>query len=423
MEAKNIINESLDHQHDDIELRYQRFRDAGVAWWPEMKGWAVSRYEDVRRVLSDHENFSSDVMNSAFFGIRPGEEPSPELIQELAELAELMPYPVDQLAESKNIIAIDPPDHASMRSLVSRVFLPRRITSWENRIHQIVQDLVNDIEGKNEFDLVKDFANPLPTVVVAEILGVEPDRQEQFKHWSDILLGSLTGIRNNQSLRESGFIEAASSIANYLAEQVADREKNPRDDVISLLVDETYGPRLSAPDAVSFAQLLLVAGNETTTHLIASICRYMVNSPQLVQQLQQDDQNIANFIEEVLRLDSPTQLLYRRARKDIEIEGQKIAENDIVVALLGSANRDPQVFQNPACLDITREVKRGQTQTAFGYGPHFCIGAALARMEATIAIKHLLPLVSRLKLQEEEMQWADSYVMRGYSSLPVCMTD
>lgn len=416
MNKANAVIDSADLQNKNPAERLAKFRESRVAWWPEMRGWAVSRYDDVRAVLSNHETFSSDVMQSAFFDLRPGEVPDPNLSAELQEMSDLMPF---DLIENPSIICIDPPNHSAMRSLVSRAFMPRHIAAWQIRTEQVAKELIAKVAGKKHFDLVKDFAGPLPTVVVADILGVESEKQEEFKRWSDTLLESITAVGEKQGLKASGYMDAAVALSTYLAEQVAEREKNPKDDVLSLLVDDSRGPRLSLPDACSFAQLMLVAGNETTTHLITSLCLILFDQPLLVSQLMADETLIEAVIEETLRLESPTQMLFRRVRKDTSIAGQAIAKDDVIVAMLGAANRDPEIFEEADTLQLNRKSKRGRAQTAFGYGPHFCVGSALARMEAKIAIKQLLPLLAKLKLDRDNIDSSDSYVIRGYSSLPV----
>lgn len=393
---------------------YRALRDEAPVYWSEGAGaWAVSRYEDVRHVLTEHELFSSDAMRTALLGIPPGFNPAehPEIVERLMTLVSAGPFRLEDLTESGAIITIDPPEHTTQRDIVNRGFSPRRISVWEKRVREIVDDLMHDIRGAREFDLVSGLAVPLPMIVIAELLGVEPERRHDFKRWSDGLVSGISGSGREQGFVDSGFVETMKELTAYLQEIAAKRKAEPRDDLITALVRAEEGEgTLSAFQVVMFATVLMVAGNETTTNLIGNTVNTLFDHPEQLDLVVRDPSLIPALVDESLRFQSPIQFLFRRATENLEIAGVQIPKDSLVMPLLGSANRDERQFENGDVFDITRDA---QGHVAFGLGVHYCLGSHLARLEGRIAFEAIVPELPRLRRRDSKLEYVDSFLVRG----------
>ncbi len=387
-------------------------RDAPVYWAEGVGGWVISRYDDVRSVLKRAELFSSDAMGTVLIGAQPGTKPEddPVLMERMASLAKAMP--VAALGQSRNLITTDAPDHEALRSVVNRGFTPRRIQAWEGRVREIVADCMGALRERADFDVIRDLAVPVPVVVIAEMLGVETERQDDFKRWSDGIVGGVTGSGHGKDALDSGFATAMGELSHYVLAIAEERRAHPRDDLVSMIVavqDEGLH-NLSPGDVVQFVLLLLVAGNETTTNLIGNAVNALLDHPDQLARVRDDPGLLPGVVEETLRYDPPIQFLFRRATRDVEIGGVVIRENEIVVPLIGSANRDESQFPRPEEFDVTRNTLG---HLSFGFGLHFCLGAALARLEARAALEALLPELPLLERLDQEREYIDSFLIRG----------
>jgi cytochrome P450 len=415
-----------------MQIDYDPFEPSGAASYAQFRllrehapvyevrprTWVVARYEDVRFVLKSPGLFSSDAMASAMLGFEPGVDPSsdPESLEYLSGLARSMPIggPGNQ---TRMLILSDPPDHTTLRAIVNRGFTPRRIAAWEARLREIVAEAMERLHRGEEFDVVRDFAIPVPVTVISEMLGVEPEKQLDFKRWSDGIIAGVSGPGRKLGLEASGFTAAMRSLTDYIGEIAAARRREPRDDLLSVLVEAQGGESgLTANEVVMFVVLLLVAGNETTTNLIGNAVNALLDHPEQLALLRDHPEKVPALVEETLRYESPVQLLFRRATEPVEVGGARIGANDYVVPLLGSANRDDRQFPDGDRFDLRRDA---QGHLAFGFGQHFCLGASLARLEARCALEALVPELPGLARSEPDVCYIESFQMRGPSRLPL----
>lgn len=333
---------------------------------PPFDAWAIFDYEGVKRALNDHEAFSSRV-------------PAPQWF-----------------------IFFDPPAHSKLRALISRAFTPRIVGGLEPRIRKLSRELLDAVVDRGEADLAREYSVPLPMQVVAGLLGIPPEDWSRYTRWSGVILRlSYTRSGGEEAaavLRE--FTAVTAEMDAYLGEMIRQRQANPQDDLLTSLMDaEVDGEHLSQQEMLGFFQLLLVAGQETTTNLINNAILCLMEAPEQLERLRAAPDLLSSAIEEVLRYRSPFQWMMRTPRHDIEMHGQTIPKGKLVLAMVGSANRDPLVFSEPGRFDIGREPN---PHLAFGHGIHFCLGAALSRMEARIALEDILERLPEFALATDE---------------------
>lgn len=323
----------------------------------------------------------------------------------------------------------DPPEHTRIRKLMDKAFTPKRVETMESYVVDIMNDLIDAIEDKGETDMMSDIAIPLPIYVIADQLGVDRADRDLFKHWSDISVEPLTGMIT----RERAFECARETIElqKYLKARIDDRRENPRDDMISDLVhakltdDEGVDgdvPTLNETELFAVIRGFLVAGNETTTNGIANALRLLAEIPALAEALRaRMDENrvLANFVEEVLRIESPVPNLFRLATEDTSIGGIPIPKGSHVLLAWASANRDETRFECPA--EFQADRKNAGHHLAFGAGIHRCIGQALARMEMKIAVREILRRLDNLELATaaDDIDYPPSLVTHGPTKLPL----
>ena len=295
--------------------------------------------------------------------------------------------------DNPSMLLMDEPEHRRLRSLVSAPFKPHAIERWRPHIRDIVEGTLDRIEG-DEFDLIGQFAGPVPTVVIAEMLGVDPDRHEQFKQWSDLMV--QVGFNPFPTEEQSRVGEEAGlALDNYLLELIAARADEPGEDLLGdMLRAEVEGEKLTPQEIVAQCRLLLIAGNVTTTDLIGNGVKALLENPEQLQKLRDQPELIGNAVEEMLRYDSPVTNSGRIPNRDISIAGCPVAKGSSLSPSLAAANRDPAVYPDPDTFDIEREDTHHQS---FGGGRHLCLGAHLARIEAQEAILGLLRRYPRLE--------------------------
>ena len=374
--------------------------------------YCVSRYEDALAVLKQPETFSSRAMFTVL--LNNGKEGFPPLSWDLARFLFLFPLRIRMnpfaFPKARNLIAEDPPVHGPLRSLVNRGFTPRRIAAWEPRIRELAADQLGKLRRGEPFDVVEDLAVPLPVTIIAEMIGVEPERRLDFKRWSDALIEGATGSGRVRPFAPA-FVDAVLEFMAYLRAVVRQRRREPGDDLISaILAEAPGGSALSDMEALGFVQLLLVAGNETTTNLIGNAVQALLDHRDQLERVQRDLSLVPNLVEEVLRYDAPVQTVFRTATRDAELAGTTIPTGSLVAVLLGSANRDERRFEAPDRFDVTREP---HGHLAFGFGEHFCLGSALARLEARAALEALLPELASLERASAQREFIDSFLVRG----------
>jgi len=357
---------------------YRTMRDTNPVWHDPQTGvWSVFRYQDVTTVLRDHEAFSSD-------------------------LSEVMPAASDLI--KGNILRMDPPRHHRLRSLVSKAFTPAAITHMEGRIAELTEELLDATGGRSRVELVSDFSYPLPVIVIAEMLGVPAEDRPKFREWADALLK-----RDSPDPLDTRRLETVKAQLNhfydYLREHVARRRVQPRQDLLTNLVEaEIDEERLGDSEIVGFATVLLLAGHITTTALLGNAIRCLDEHPWAQAALRADPGAIPLAIEEVLRYRSPFALLARATTTEVQLGVQPIPSRQLVLAWVLSANHDERQFEKPEDFLIDRQPN---AHVGFGKGIHFCLGAPLARLESRVALSILLRRYAQIRVDP-------TYPLEGY---------
>jgi cytochrome P450 len=385
--------------------------------------YVVTRYEDVMSVVRRPEQFSSCAMQMMMRsgmggGVQGmGAAPDPAATEALAKIAEDLPFDAEEMMRP-SLIGSDPPNHQRLRNIVNRGFTPRRIAALEPRVREIARDALDRMLASEEVDLVSGYTIPLPVRVIAELLGVEPERQDDFKRWSDEMISASSG--SAAGTRSGSLVDSFREFNSYFVETMEKRRKDPKDDLISALVAAEHGEASLTPaEGLMFTRLLLVAGNETTTNLLGNGIIALLQHPEQMERVRSNPELIPGLVEESLRFDSPVQMLFRQATGDVELAETKIPKGAIVLPVFASANRDETQFTNADEFDVTR---RTQGHIAFGFGIHFCLGASLARLEARVGFEELLARTADLERLEEDTQFIDSFLLRGPASLRVRAT-
>ncbi len=374
---------------------YDRWREESpVIWNDEMRAWLVLGYKEAVFVLDNHDIFSST--NSVF--------------QPMAEDVQTFP----------SMINIDEPRHKKLRALAAKAFTPKSLTNeWMPRITRIVEEQLDGIDTET-FNVIGDLAYPLPVRMIAEIIGVESEKFAQFKRWSDELAKGIGGVVRTPE-EDIQFQKAIIGLNMYFMEQMMQRASEPKDDLISRLVQaEVDGEKLTPIELLAFLVLLLVAGNETTTNLIGTAIRVLAGDPGMLNRVREDRSLVWNLMEESLRYEAPIQGFYRKARQDVELAGKQIKAGDPLCVLYAAGNRDPREFECPAEFNLD-EARRDHL--AFGKGVHYCLGASLARLEADTAINAVLDRFEILTPKTDyQVTWRKTPFFRGMDEYPLSYT-
>ncbi len=363
----------------------------------KQRAWLVTRYDDVLYVLKD-ERFAKDRHNAMS-------------VEQLKKAPWVPPMfkPLEQ-----NMLDMDGPDHARLRGLIHKVFTPRLIEQMRDQILALTNELLNRVEPKGHMDVIADFALPLPLTMIGRILGVPVEDNRKFHAWTKTLISAGTN-RNLLVL-----VPSIMSFMGYLKKLIKERHAHPKDDLITALVQAKEGSdSLSADEVLAMIFLLLVAGHETTVNLIGSGTLALLEHLDQLEKLRREPVLIKPAIEELLRFVCPVETATERyAREDITIAGTTIPRGELVLAVIGSANRDANFFDKPDALDITRENNK---HLAFGQGVHYCLGAPLSRLEGQIAINTLIQRMPNLRMSvsPEQLHWRSSFILRGLEALPV----
>jgi cytochrome P450 len=318
---------------------------------------------------------------------------------------------------STGLTRTDPPDHTRVRTLVSKVFTPRSIETLRGRVGEISNELIDRFVARGKAELIREFAYPLPASVIFEVVGFPLEERDQVKRWSDTIIRMHgTGAPDPAVLLESQ--DALLAARQWLGQLIERRRREPRDDLLTRLIQaEESGDRLSNDELFTNSILFLVGGHETTTNLLANGVLTLLTHPDQLELLRADQNLMPTAVEELLRIEPPLQRVWRIATEDVEVEGTIIQRGQPMNLILAAANRDPAEFMNPEAVDITREDNR---HLSFGMGIHFCLGAALARLEARVAIGALLRRLPDLALADGARPlWVENRRFRALSSLPV----
>ncbi|MBT2287464.1 cytochrome P450 [Paenibacillus polymyxa] len=350
-------------------------------------GWIITRYEDAVQILKD-PRFTKDIAK------RYG--------------------PENQSIFVNNMLFSDPPDHRRLRGLVQKAFTPKLIADMRSHIQEIADDLLDNLASQEKMNLIDDYAFPLPIIVISEILGVPLEDQDKFRMWSNSIIDA------SSSEHAEMFEQHAREFTEYLNAWFAKVRKDPGNDLISQLVTaEDSGQQLSENELLGVVSLLIIAGHETTVNLIGNGILALLEHPEQRELLIKQPELIHNAIEEMLRYNGPVEFSTSRwALEDIEFRGQHIAQGELVIVALDSANRDEEQFKDADVFDITREKS---SHLAFGKGIHLCLGAPLARLEGEIAVSTLLNRFPNMQLQADvnELEWRPGMIVRGVKEIPV----
>jgi len=377
---------------------YRRLRErAPVLWDPFLHAWVVTGYAEVIAVL---HKFSAD------------RTPTPE---QLTAMGMGALEPVAQVMV-RQMLFMDAPGHTRLRGLCSSAFTSRRVELLRSHIEEIANGLIDRVLPQGGMDVIADFANPLPAIVTAELLGVPASDHQQLKCWSADFAEMLGNFQHNPD-RVSRVLHSVAEMIAYFRAAMRDQARSPREGLIQLLMTASIGgSRLSEEEVIANTIVTMVGGQETTTNLIGNGLLTLLRNPEDLARLRDDPSIIEPAVEELLRYESPSQHTARLAPDDMELGGQQIRKRDAVMAVMAAGNRDPERFADPDRLDLTRPNNR---HLAFGWAAHFCFGAPLARIEGQIAFATLLRRLHGLALQPGRLIWRQNLGLRGLTSLPV----
>lgn len=380
---------------------YHQMRNEAPVYWSDAWGcWMLTRYQDITWTLQDYQTFTSLGRLTASMDLP---EPLWEKVEPLVR------------HYSQGLINVDPPDHTRMRKLVHMAFTPRTIRKMQSYIQDIVERLIDEQIERGEMDVIWDFSYPLPITVIAEMMGIPLEDHAKFKAWSGEIVGFMaTPKPTAQILLKSQ--DALLAMQQYFRDIYAKRRQQPEDDLITALVRaELEGDKLTEEEMVSSCVTILIGGHETTTYLIANGMYALLQHPDQLRRLRDNPDLADSATEEFLRYDGPFQRNRRIATRDVQLGDVTIEKDQLIMQLLGAANRDPAHFPDPDALDITRSPNK---HLAFGYGPHFCLGAPLARLEAPTAFRVLLQRLKNIRLAHDSLEWNNA-LFRGLKSLPI----
>ncbi|WP_021595870.1 cytochrome P450 [Actinomadura welshii] len=377
--------------HEDPYPLYARLREEAPLYRNDEIGfWALSRHADVAAAFRDHATFS----NSHGVSVEP---------------SAWGPH----ASRTMSFLALDPPRHTRMRALVSKGFTPRRVKEMGDGILALTRRHLEPALDKREFDFVADFAGLLPMDVISEMMGVPEADRAEVRRLADTVVHREEGLND---VPPAG-MDAALTLAGYYQDMVAERRRRPADDLTSALLEaEVDGDRLDDTEVIAFLFLMVVAGNETTTKLLANALYWGSLNPDQAARPLRDPARVDDWVEETLRYDTSSQMLARKVVKDVELHGKRVPAGDRMLLLVGSANRDPRVFEDADTYDLDRDTSR---LVSFGGGRHFCLGANLARLEARIALAELVRRVSSYEVDHGGAERVHSVNVRGFASLPV----
>ena len=372
---------------------YARMRKVGpIMRNPAMLGtWMVAAHEPALAVLNDHATFSSAAMRG---------------MQDRADAF-----------ESPTMLNSDPPDHERLRGVVQRAFTPRSISALEPRLRELTAEMLAPLADGEHYDVVEHLSYPLPVMAIAELLGVSTDDRASFRAWSNQLIAGTNEMASPDAV--AGAAEGAGNLKDYFRAEIAHRRAHPGgDDLVTRLVEANEGDVLDDAELLSSCVLLLVAGNETTTNLISNMTLALGRDVDQRKRVAADPALVPTTVDEVMRYDSPVQATIRTPVRDVELAGQRVAAGEPVMVMLAAANRDPNKFADPDRLDVGRAPN---PHLGFGHGIHFCLGAALAKLEGRLALERLLAIAPEYTLESDPatLDYGPSFIFHSPKSLVI----
>ena len=372
-----------------------------IHWHVKLKSWIITRYDDVRSILSS-DNITVDRLNN-FYSKLPSDEA--QLLKEIVKYLNLW-------AAFRN-----PPDHTRMRKIMMVAFTRKSITEMQPKISSITDATLSELKNVNEIDLVNHYASPIPGLTIMHLLGVPIDMLGEFKSWSDDMSKFIGGARNDKDKYEKAS-RGCRKMVSFFREIIEERRKNPSEGFLMDLINASVeNDKFSDDELIATCMLILFAGHETTTNLISNGILTLIKNQSELEKLLKNPDLLDLTVEEIMRFDGPTNALVRNVERDHEIHNKKLKQGDRVFAMVSSANRDENIFTEPDVFKIDRSPNRHLT---FGYGPHLCIGAALAREEGRIAIINFFKHYPKAELKaENSFEWIDAMVPRGLKKLDV----
>lgn len=382
----------------DPHSLYRELRDYDpVHWDPYMHAWVATSYPEVVTVLM---SCSAD------------RTPPPAYLDRLG-LSFMKPFAEVML---KQMMFMDGARHARLRGICSAAFTPRRVESLRNAIEEIANELIDKVIERGRMDMIADFANPLPAIVTARLLGVPTEDHEQLHAWV-LDLAEVLGNFQHHPDRVAQIVRSLEDLKRYVARRMEEQRENPTEGLIySLMTAQVDGQQLSDEEVIANTIITLIGGHETTTNLIASGFLSLLRRPECLQQLRSHPEIAGSAVEELLRFESPVQHTARVAQNDMQLGDKAVLKGSRIVAVLAAANRDPKRFPDPDRLDLLRPDNR---HVAFGWAAHFCFGAPLARMEGQIAFNALLRRLQNPALLDRKLEWRENAGLRGLTALNI----
>ena len=368
-----------------------------VHWDPFLHVWVVTRYNDVITVL---HHYSAERTPSS---------------QQLAEmgLGDLSPI-ADVMV--KQMLFLDPPSHARIRGLASQAFTPQRVEVLRAHIRDITSGLLDRVQSQDRMDVIADLAEPLPSIVTAEMLGVPVEDHQQLKAWSQDFAEMLGNFQHNPD-RAARALKSTMAMTDYFRSAIQQQRRYPREGLVNSLMNaEINGDRFTEEEVIANCIVTMVGGQETTTNLIGNGVLSLLRNPDQLEKVRSDLSLVPSAVEEMLRYESPSQHTARLAPEDTLLGGKRIGRRQAVIAVMAAGNRDPERFADPDRFDITRQNNK---HLAFGWAAHFCFGAALARIEGQTALELMLRRLSNWTLDPEPLRWRTNLGLRGLLRLPI----
>lgn len=380
-------------------------RDSPVFFETNSQYWYVTRYQDVHDLAKDPRMQSGrlDLMLSRLsHDVRDQVSPLEKLLQD-------------------RLLLTDGERHRRMRSLVDHAFKPRQIKSMRIAIEQSIQHLLQSLTGRSQIDLIHDFAEPLPSLAITQILGIPATDQKQFKVWTDEIYSFFAPSKTTEDEKALRATRNAREITTYLKQRIVESRSNPTGSLINSLIEaDEESQALTEMEIIANVVGILNAGHETTTNLIGNGMLRLLKAPEQLNILRENPQLIPSAIEEFLRIESPIQFIARKTAEPVQVSGVEIPAGQNVALLLGSANRDPERFTQPEQLVVSREQNR---HVAFGMGQHYCIGAPLARLIGELSFAALLNRFAHIELATNKLDWRPYPIFRGLAQLPLKVTE
>ncbi len=422
--ALAMMDEVLAAEPDAVRCPFPAYakqqEERPVVYSERLNGWLVTRHDDAVQVLLNPAKFSSKMAAgpSSVSALAQQVLDNPSFPERTRRAAQRRM----ELSKSRVLIYSDPPLHKRQRSLVSAGFTPRRVAALDSTVETLANDLIDKFVERGQVDLVPSFSIPIPMTIIATLLGVPPSKMATFKEWSNAFTQGVGALSQSDAAVIDMF-EHVDAFYDYFSAELEVRRQAPVDDLLSDLI----AARLEGEQPLSEAEILqmlvqfLVAGNETTTNLLSSTTLKLAQAPDLQKRLRDQPSEVPKFIEEVLRLESPIQGVWRVATEEVEIGGVNIPAESLIYVISGAANRDPNVYPDPTELNIDA----GHDRTlAFGRGEHVCLGMSLAKLEAKVAIGVLLRRLGDIALavEPETLAYHRSFVLHGPKSLPISFT-